>query len=212
MIISTKHKFLFIHIPKNAGTSLMKALEPHAKKSDLTHFLRAKKTKHQTYADVLDLNNKVGGWKSFFKPNLENYFKFAVVRNPFDRMVSLYHYLQKPHVRPDLNTDISFIEFLRELKDPESPFQGLHSVKTQAAFVTLGSKKIEMDKICRFENLTEDLTALEGDLGVKLEMPTRNVSDHKGYKEYYADSEAMDIVLDRFDIDFDLFQYSRNID
>ena len=69
MPISHKHKVIFIHIPKNAGTSVLEAL-------GIQEFGHRKWFEYQ-----YDYPNE---W--------ETYLKFAIVRNPFDRFVSNYEY------------------------------------------------------------------------------------------------------------------------
>lgn len=73
MNISHKHKCIFFHVPKTGGSSI-EALPMWDAWTG--HFPRA-----------AELGQSLG------PAQWENYFKFAFVRNPWDRLVSLYHYL-----------------------------------------------------------------------------------------------------------------------
>ena len=87
MPLSHRYKAIFIHIPKTAGTSIYTVLSiPQNEK----HFYTAahKIPSHQ-HLTPTQLKPKIPG------PIWNNYFKFTVVRNPFDRVVSDYRYLKK---------------------------------------------------------------------------------------------------------------------
>ncbi|TBV25493.1 hypothetical protein DMZ43_11140 [Meridianimaribacter sp. CL38] len=68
--ISYKENFIFIHIPKNAGTAVSKAFGLET-------------SKHNTVKEYI---NVLGGKK------YDSFLTFAFVRNPFSRFVSLYNY------------------------------------------------------------------------------------------------------------------------
>ena len=75
-MIIDKYKTIFIHIPKNAGTSIE---EYFGNKS-----VRIQPEKH---ADIYEIKKK-------FKNSYNNYRKFTIIRNPYDKMVSWYFYLK----------------------------------------------------------------------------------------------------------------------
>jgi len=68
--INFRNNFIFIHIPKNAGTSIYRSFG----------MLRSYHYTSNEYENML-------GSREF-----QNFFKFCFVRNPFDRFLSLYHY------------------------------------------------------------------------------------------------------------------------
>ncbi|MBN86701.1 MAG: hypothetical protein CL885_04185, partial [Dehalococcoidia bacterium] len=77
-MISHKHRFIFVHIPKTAGTSVTACLRPYCE----TYL------KHHHILDVLPENH-------------DSYYKFCVARNPWDRCVSRYFYLKREPWFPD---------------------------------------------------------------------------------------------------------------
>jgi hypothetical protein len=85
--ISHRHRFVFIAIPKNASTSIRAALGPH---SDVLSGDRDPYYHHVSASALRDhFAEREWDW--------DGYFKFAVVRNPWERVVSQYRYLR--HMR-----------------------------------------------------------------------------------------------------------------
>lgn len=72
--INHEHKFIFIHIPKTAGTSVAKSLGFQ------------KPTAHITAEKIKVVLNA---------EKFQSYFKFCFVRNPWDRFLSLYNYARQ---------------------------------------------------------------------------------------------------------------------
>jgi len=79
MLISTEKKFLFIHIQKTAGSSLARLLKSHA--PDTRPFLG--QHDHALMA------------KKHLASEWDEYYKFAFVRNPWDRLVSWYEMIRQ---------------------------------------------------------------------------------------------------------------------
>ena len=101
-------RFLFVHVPKNAGSSMKRALirgtEPRCAKGVSREMYR-NMCKNLHNRDPLNeplsynipipptqlikfMNIK---YETTFKE--EDFFKFGVIRNPFDRAISIYHYI-----------------------------------------------------------------------------------------------------------------------
>src|SRR3989337_374618 len=72
-MISTTNKFVFIHISKCGGTSVSSLLESYSS---------GKLDAHSTYSD----------YEAFLGESVRDYLVFACVRNPYDRMLSMYTY------------------------------------------------------------------------------------------------------------------------
>jgi len=95
-VICRKFGFVFIHIPKNAGTTITRILEKTCgpvliEESD--NMQRVKSTAHSTYLQM----------KENFHESWNDFYKFCVVRNPWDRFVSLYnHVLHYYKISPHL--------------------------------------------------------------------------------------------------------------
>ena len=93
VLISKKHKYIYIHIPKTGGTTIKNTLYPKAKKGELLVInmssftnITCENTWHLTYEKILEK----------YKINdVNKYFTFTFVRNPYDRLYSSYLYGKK---------------------------------------------------------------------------------------------------------------------
>lgn len=74
MYVNQNSRKIFIHNPKTGGTSIIKILNFHNHNN--------KRFIHMTTYDAATI----------FQNTWNNYYSFGFVRNPWDRMVSLYHY------------------------------------------------------------------------------------------------------------------------
>ena len=95
-MISHKYKFIFTHIPKNAGTSIENALKDYVEFNEWDCLYKNKSIGHILgsqdipYAYGKTANTKY--IKKLLKETYKDYYKFCVVRNPWDRMVSIFWY------------------------------------------------------------------------------------------------------------------------
>lgn len=92
MIISHQHKFIFIKTRKTAGSSIEKYLINYLGPTDICTGSEKDNT------PKLNTNENSGhrGWNYIKKKHnkyLNDYFTFAVERNPWDKMVSHYYWL-----------------------------------------------------------------------------------------------------------------------
>lgn len=207
MLISRKRNFIFIHIYKNAGTSITEALRPQSvsylkykgtrmfKKFDLPvpFFIDPKPLKsHSTANDLI----KVMGRKAF-----DSYFSFAIVRNPWDWQVSLYHYmLMRPkHYQYELIRSFAgFDEYIR--------WRCTEEVRFQKDFIYSPDGELLVDYVGRFENLENDFKEICSRIGVSVSLPKINVSNTIPYQNYYTD-ETRELVREAFEKDILLFGY-----
>ena len=175
----------FIHIPKNAGTSI-------------THWLIS-------YTNTSQPMEKVHGGKHADQYRVEKFlrqrnqtlgFTFCVVRNPWDRLVSTYHYyIKRGQINPK---KLSFDDFIKG-KWKEGNKWGC-SRKQQHQYY------YDMDIILRYENLEEDFKQIQDFYGIKKDLGTKNTSKHKDYKSYY-NQERIDIVAEHCKKDIKIFNY-----
>ena len=197
MIVSPSRRFVFAHAPKTGGTALMLALESRARADDIligdTPKARARKRrlaglpargrlwKHSTLADL-------DGWLG--PDDLEGMFVLTLVRNPWDRMVSYFHWLRAqrfdhPAVRLAKTTD--FADFLA---DPGT--KGAMAAWPHAAWVTMADGRERCDLFARLECLDTDLAAFEAHLGLRLAPVARSNESDRGrdWRPYYTEKTA----------------------
>jgi hypothetical protein len=209
---SRNRNAVFIWIPKTARTSLMTALESHnAVKIIRPESLRAIRRfegiysfGHMSIAALLELNLLD---HAFF----DSAFKFAVVRNPFDRAVSLFHYLKRINLLPEETTFRIFCEFLREKAFVDvGPYnhKSLSQLNPQARWL-MGPKGQPFPcELVRYERLASDIPRLFHSLGLpEPAIPRENTSERGPFKTYYT-QETAQIVREAYKADFEMFDYS----
>lgn len=192
MIVSHGRKYIFIHIPKTGGTAMALALEGRAMKDDimLGDTPKAKKRRGR----VKDIETTGRLWKH---SNLEDigglvdpdrigdYFVFTLVRNPWDRMVSYYHWLGMQnfeHPAVGLAKALTFSEFLNHPRT-----KGAMRASPYVSYI----KEAKPPHFIRLECFEQDTKPLWAHLGFELDLPLINVSSRrKDYRGYYNDHDA----------------------
>lgn len=213
MIISRGRSYAFVHIPKTGGTSMALALEARAMKEDIMLGdtpkalkrrrrlkdvqTRGRLWKHATLADIEGLVST---------DELAGMFCFTMVRNPWDRLVSYYHWLRAQnfdHPAVDLAKAQDFAGFIR---DPQT--QQAQREWPAARYMTDAGGIERCAAYIRLEHFAADVAPLTAHLGFALSLPQINRSDRgAAFQGYYTD-ETRQIVADCCAIDIKRFDYS----
>lgn len=219
--MSHKNKWIFCHVPKAAGTSVRLALRPYSdvegctdnqqkhgfevrppynKQQDIDFFI------HNPSWEICEIAKQKKGI------DVSDYFKFSFVRNPWDRVLSLYLYKkresevvgEKRQYHADLyvkQTSGGFGHFVKNY---------LHDQRMQIRFLKNLDKKnadICCDFIGRFENLNEDFAEICRRIGLpEIDLPVTNTTKHKHYSEYYTE-QTKQIVENYYAEDIKYFNY-----
>ena len=177
-MIIDKYRTIFIHIPKNAGTSIEEYFGNES--------IRIQPEKH---ADIYEIKRK-------FKNSYNNYRKFTIIRNPYDKMVSWYFYLKR-----NLG-DYNVIKFNDWIKDPSKFWHANDPI----SFLKPQYKWIDNTvDIIKFENLNEELNKF---FNKQINLPIINKSNHEHYLEYYNE-ESLNIIYNKYKEDFEKFNYKK---
>lgn len=203
MIISHKYKFIFIKTNKTAGTSIEIALAKFCGKDDiitpndpkdeiirkqlnypgpqnyaapfyeyrfrnLYRLIQRRKKKARFYHHISAAKIKALVDETVWN----NYYKFCFERNPWDRIISLYYWRAKS--KPGLTIS----EFINS-NEPAL----LH--KYGYNLYTIDGKVV-VDRICRYENLEEELKSVRNRLGLpdQIILPRAKGSFRKDRRHY----------------------------
>jgi len=196
-MISHKHKFIFLFQHKCAGISLKIALQ----KLDRFNLKFHRGVLSEEYK-----NNQLEKYK--------DYFIFTTKRNPFDRVVSAWKYLQKDFsrfgVRRNMKRGLSLKDSLRNLPAyDKSVYEHdyIHITENQVDTILDASGKPITDMLIRFENLQEDFNIVCDKIGIpQQQLPHKNKTKHKHYTEYY-DDETRELVAQKYAKDIEYFGY-----
>ena len=199
-MISHKHKFIFIHIPKCGGTSIESLFGGSVCGWDGDNNL---------WKQHCSLNQI----KSIYKIDIDKYYKFTFVRNPWDRAVSDYKWWirRKSPFRRLLNNSTlkdyllgrNGYEYINHLNNRTG--RGDHFYE-QSSFIFVKNIN-KMDFIGRFENLQEDFNVVCDKIGIpQQQLPHKNKTKHKHYTEYY-DDETKQMVAEKYAKDIEYFGY-----
>jgi hypothetical protein len=212
MLISHEEpKFIFIHIQKTGGESISNLLRryiPTTTPGRARRHISARRALKQV-------------------ENPDDYFKFAFVRSPWDRLVSWYTMIDEarrgvaePRARRRIKKNNlfkyvlrcgpTFDEFVKNCTEKQWMGNCYYSFTfNQLMYLTDKNGEVLVDFIGRFENFAQDLSHVFDMLGLEasqLEIPHENRSAHSHYSEMYT-PETKEIVRKRFRRDIEFFGY-----
>ncbi|EMZ8123811.1 sulfotransferase family 2 domain-containing protein [Campylobacter coli] len=190
-----KYKCIFIHVPKVAGSSIERVI-------------------YQTDKWLVG-HVKASDYTKFDKDKFDSYFSFGFVRNPYDRVVSAYHYLKNDSPDPcDIKwgrlhiNNLTFEEFILSLQDEEFKEEILSKnyFSFQYKYLCDKNMNILVNFIGKFEKLDNDFKKILNILRRKDSLVHINKSKHLNYRDYY-NSQTYKIIREIYRDDFEIFDY-----
>ncbi len=224
MIINHKYKYIFIKTRKVAGTSVEMYLNKHREPGDIFTPISSWHEDHipqnfegsinpikelietklsHTRRTLSDFKNKIRFWnhipgimiKSRIEPDIwNNYYKFTIERNPWDKTISHYFWLKR---KEEFSSIRDYIKksFLPVDYDKYTNLNG----------------ELLVDRVVRYESLNDDLGEIFSELGIPYEgslgiFAKSSFRKKRDYSDYY-DKETKNLVARAFRKEIKLFGY-----
>ena len=196
MSINHSKKLIFVHVPKNAGTSIMKMM------------------------DEIFFDATIDEYKNHYKKYWDEYLKFSVVRHPIDKFVSAYKFF-----RMEKNTWFSADPKDRGIKQKHQHYDICKSMDInsyvkmvynnprlinrwtvpQHEILCDENKNLMVDYLCRFETLHNDL------LKINIVMnEVTNFSTIEDENLIKLSEKSISLLCEIYEEDFQLFDYQYN--
>jgi hypothetical protein len=183
VIISHKYRFIFVKTFKTAGTSIEVFLSRHCGPLDVLTPVIPHVEPHQpqnhdgffNHMTAAEIRGAIG-------PEWDDYFKFCVERNPWDKTLSYYHMMNHRG-----GGALDFDEFLAvndlpinfpKYTDPSDP------------------NRVIVDRVLRYERLNDELTRVFGELGIPfpgtlgINAKSEYRQDRRPYRDVYTEAQA----------------------
>lgn len=203
MIINTNKKFIFLHLPKNAGSTLKTLFQGQAYGLEPKHHIKNGIHTHATADEA----------KNYF-PFWDDYFKFIFVRNPWDRLYSIYSYWKNTYWRENRRLKSKNFKNWLMIEENYDWWNGKptnqklpHQKRPQMSWLCDKNSQIIVDYIGRVEDLHEDCKIICNKIGITYKQPTiKNKSSRGTYKNAY-DNEMIEFVSHYHKVDIEYFGY-----
>lgn len=209
MLISHTNQFLFVHIPRTGGASIAIALAPYADSAKhylinrllncvgvhVNHYGPERMRRFRTHSSASVIRRHLSA------ETFGSLFKFTIVRNPWDRFVSYYHYVtnQKDHRRFHRVSSLTgFKEYLR--------YEVARGKVSQRSMLVDKSGRLLVDCVGRFECLQQDFESICQQLAIPCRLGHYNRSSHADYRQY--DDESIELVQQHLADEIELFGYT----
>jgi hypothetical protein len=215
MPVSHELRCVFIHVPKTGGTSIEHALRLRGRNRG--------EDRRALYGRIESDGLKPRGFASGYLQHLtateiralapagslSGYFSFAIVRNPWDRLVSSFLH-EDPHLSRQARTvgvELDGLEFERyvaatcELRHAQ--------LRPQWEYLVDADGKLLVDFVGRFESLQDSFHEICVRLGIRRRLPHAKKSrrrEFSDFRKYYSEI-ARNVVEERYAYDIALFDY-----
>ena len=199
-MISLQKRFLFVHVPRTGGNSVQSILQNYSedeivrsrgRQDGVERFgVRSPYPTLKKHSTLAEYRAALG------EERCAALYKFACVRNPWERIVSRYfspgrqvkEWDREAFARLVLKTS-PVADYLRLRAEEKDPFENV-------------------DRMMRFENLAEDFRSVCAELSIPpAPLPEYNRSKREHYSRYY-DGELRAVVDERFALEIERFGYA----
>lgn len=216
MRISHRYRFVFLSNPRTASRSIRAVLDEY---SDIKSVHSSRVSKQSPFYHHMP----AGEAKRVFDERRWDWFeyrRFCIVRNPYARMVSLYHHYlnMRTRIAPDLAPISKLKALVKYRVMPRQSFSE-YAVRPDKIrqiampldeFIFDGDGTCLVDDIIRYEALAEELPPYLQGIGIDVDpqqIPVLGASNINSYKGYY-DDETVSLVNELYHYAIDRFGYS----
>lgn len=185
LIISDKHRYVFIQIPHTASTAIAEEL-----------------IRYYDGRPILKKHSYIPEFERFATPKQKDYFVFGSIRNPLDERVSSYWKLRSDHLRiysheGDLEEGVERRASglgrrrFRYLQTADDGFEAYFRKFCRYTYDTpISLRKERYDKVMRYEKIAEEfegvLTALDIKPVRRLPASNRTAGRDSDFERYYT--------------------------
>jgi len=210
-MISHRHKCIFVQVPKTGSTSIRvllgKPIRPHLNLWEIKTLMesywpvRGGRTNRIIECFYLMLSRErrleIG------RQQFQSYFKFGFVRNPWDRVVSLYERREAL----ELKAQMTFDQFADWIQYSSSTCIHSSPHRYQLDWFVDPNGKVLADFIGRFERLEKDWAFVAKNLGLSETLPHARANPRtRHYSEYYT-PRTRRLIEEKFKVDIETFGY-----
>jgi len=229
MPVDHRHRFIFVHIPKTAGISVMLALQRTRVKLEFNRRnVLARLLEHPARVEIIQTLREfstLGTMTNFVEQHLPavvlrqlvppevwgGYYKFSFVRNPWDLCVSSYHYMKHAfETSPELVIHDPDLAAVMAACDFEGYLRALPLFSARGdmtAYLADDDGQPLVDFVGRFETIEQDFATICARLGVTTSLTHENRGDRADYREYYT-AVTRQIVARHYARDIERFEYT----
>jgi hypothetical protein len=206
-MIFPEHRTLFFHIPRTGGTSVERMLAGgplNAAKVDHERLWGWEPTEHFNlhHATIETTLQRIG------EARFAEYYKFAICRDPFDRMVSVYAYNHR-HYHEKHGAFKNYVLSLPRIVNAAHCRKGHH--ETPQHHFTHRAGRQAVDTLLRFEALPDCMDEVRTRLGITAPLPRTNESPRPELSRVptalHYDDEMIAVMQHVYASDFELLGY-----
>jgi len=199
------------HIGKTAGTAIERWLygkklgSPHEPNREILYGWDPLEEIYLHHASASTILRLIG------QETFERHCKFSVVRNPYERTVSVYFYEFDSHQK-QYGSFPNFVRALPRLNGDPQQTKGTHPI-SQIWHTHIEGRMI-CDDIVHFEDLPQCLDPVRSKLTISRPFLKKNTGRHQTYPNAPVadlyDQEMLHIMQDVYAPEFEEFSYSRD--
>ena len=204
-----KSNIFFIHIPKNAGSTINKHFKDNYKIYVGKYFFLKNYKKYKNIKKKYGISTYHIPPSYFEKDNnpYDNKELFCVVRNPYDRMVSEFKFYNKFYKKNHNPSKENLNKFIKKLPKLIQGKKIKYDGHLLPQYKYLENTNIKYENILKFENLEDDFNNFCLNNNLPIHKLSKNNKTISKLSVEDLDQESKDIIYEIYEKDFKNFGY-----